>query len=127
MAPAPLGTVVRRLRRLSDLPGDAELLERFTRAHDEAAFAGLVERHGRLVWGVCRHVLGHEHDAEDAFQATFLVLALKAGSVPRRVALGAWLHGAAYRSALQLRRKAARRGAHEMQAQAMPKATPPVR
>ena len=79
---------------------DAELLERFIARHDEAAFKALVLRHGPMVWGVCRRVLRNPHDAEDAFQVTFLVLAQKAGSVRPRERVGNWLYGVDYRAAL---------------------------
>jgi RNA polymerase sigma-70 factor (ECF subfamily) len=93
--------------------GDAELLERFSRRGDAAAFELLVWRYQRLVLGVCRRVLRDAHDAEDAFQATFLILARKAGSVGRREALGAWLYRVAARAALAARTDRSRRAARE--------------
>jgi RNA polymerase sigma factor (sigma-70 family) len=78
---------------------DAVLLERYTARREEAAFAALVRRYGPLVLGVCRRVLRHEHDAEDAFQAVFCVLARKAGSIAKQSSVGAWLHAVAYRIA----------------------------
>jgi hypothetical protein len=76
---------------------DHVLLQNYLDRRDESAFASLLERHGPMVLGVCRSVLRHRHDAEDAFQATFLVLARNAGSIRSRDRLGSWLHGVAYR------------------------------
>jgi RNA polymerase sigma factor (sigma-70 family) len=99
--------------RQADKLGDEELLERFAVRHDEEAFAALLERHGPLVLRVCRRVLHERHDAEDAFQATFLVLARKARAIRNRKALGCWLYGVAYRVAARLRSTAARRAVSE--------------
>jgi RNA polymerase sigma factor (sigma-70 family) len=88
---------------------DAQLLERFLRKHDEAAFELLMRRHGPLVFGVCRRVLQHTEDAEDAFQATFLLLASKAGTISRQESVGGWLYTVAYRIALRAKRKLAQR------------------
>jgi RNA polymerase sigma factor (sigma-70 family) len=90
---------------------DSQLLEGFLNQQDEAAFQTLVQRHGPMVLGVCRRVLGHLQDAEDAFQATFLVLARKAATLQRRELLGNWLYGVAYRAALEA--KAARQRVRE--------------
>src|SRR5690349_21426934 len=95
---------------------DRQLLERYALGRDEAAFGALVRRHGPMVLGVCRRVLRDGHAAEDAFQATFLVLARRAGSLLRPEALGAWLHGVAARVALRARAQAARRRAGEREA-----------
>jgi RNA polymerase sigma factor (sigma-70 family) len=92
---------------------DRTLLERFVAQRDEAAFVALVERYGRLVHGVCRRLLRHEQDAEDAFQATFLVLLRRAASIHKREAVGSWLYGVAYRIAAKLRTSAVRRQARQ--------------
>src|SRR5262249_54717999 len=99
---------------------DAQLLTRFVTARDEASFAALVRRHGPMVLAVCRRLLGNVQDAEDAFQATFLVLARKAGSVVKRESVGSWLHGVACRTALQAASANARRRARERQVVDMP-------
>jgi RNA polymerase sigma factor (sigma-70 family) len=98
---------------------DAQLLGRFIERRDEAAFTALVERYGALVWSVCRRLLG-QHDAEDAFQATFLVLCRKAVSIRRREMLASWLHGVAHQTALQAQRSTARKRAREKQVMNLP-------
>jgi DNA-directed RNA polymerase specialized sigma24 family protein len=111
-----LDSVLRYIRKLvaagqaRELP-DRDLLECFVARHDEAAFAAIVERYGPLVLGVCWRTLRNEHHAEDAWQATFLVLARKAGSIRKRESLGCWLYGVAYRIARKLRADIRRRAA----------------
>ncbi|HZY84394.1 MAG TPA: sigma-70 family RNA polymerase sigma factor [Gemmataceae bacterium] len=100
-------------------PADGLLLGRFAATRDEAAFAALVRRHGPMVLCTCRRVLGHAQDAEDAFQATFLVLAQKAPSV-RRDTVAGWLHGVAHRVALAARSARSRRRARESQVDELP-------
>src|SRR5262245_31164696 len=95
---------------------DSELLERFVRQHEEAAFAALVQRHGPMVLSACQRVLGHSQDADDAFQVTFLVLAQKAHRLRRPGLLANWLYGVAYRTALHARQCAARRSEREREA-----------
>ena len=122
MTRATLGTLLRHLSRLADpsSPTDAtdrHLLRRYAAGRDEAAFEALVYRHASLVWGVCRRLLGDGPDAEDAFQAAFLVLVRKAGSLRAHDSLANWLHAVAYRVALKARVTATRRRIHEHQAQ----------
>jgi RNA polymerase sigma factor (sigma-70 family) len=124
MHAANVNRVVRHLRESAGpptaAPTDRQLLVGFCAGGDQAAFAKLVGRHGAMVLRVCRRVLRHEQDAEDAFQATFLVLAKKATSVRRTEALASWLHGVAHRVALRAKRDAGRRRAHEREARVMP-------
>jgi RNA polymerase sigma factor (sigma-70 family) len=101
---------------------DGELLERFARRREEAAFAALVRRHGPLVLGVCRRVLHNRHDAEDAFQATFLALARRAGAIQCRGSVGGWLHRVAYHAAVKARARALKR--LEREGHAEPRASP---
>jgi RNA polymerase sigma-70 factor (ECF subfamily) len=103
-------------------PTDGQLLERFVAQREEAAFEELVRRHGPMVLGVCRRVLHNEHDSEDAFQASFLVLVRKATSVKPPDLVGNWLYGVAYRTAVRARSLDARRRDKE---EAMPRPTAP--
>jgi RNA polymerase sigma factor (sigma-70 family) len=108
----------RRIRQLVAAPAapstsDAQLLQRFVSQRDESAFELLVWRHGPMVHGVCRRVLRDPHDADDAFQATLLVLARKAASICERDSVGGWLYRVAYRVALRARDGASRRARHE--------------
>jgi RNA polymerase sigma factor (sigma-70 family) len=120
MGAAGLRGVLEHLRLADGGLTDGQLLARFLDGRDEAAFAALVKRHGPMVLGVCRRVLGHAHDAEDAFQAAFLVLAQRAGAVLRREAVASFLYGVAYRTAQRARARRARRHATERQVQDMP-------
>jgi RNA polymerase sigma factor (sigma-70 family) len=99
---------------------DAELLQRFAAARDDAAFALLMQRHGTMVLRLCRSRLRHEQDAEDAFQATFLVLARMAGSIRNGRSLGSWLYGVAHRIAMRACKAAARRRERECRASDTP-------
>jgi RNA polymerase sigma factor (sigma-70 family) len=125
MATNQLRRVIHSLRTAS-LPHeeagrtDGQLLESYILSREETAFTALVHRHGPMVWGVCRRVLRGHQDAEDAFQATFLVLVRKATSVRPRDMLANWLYGVAQRTALKARASAARLRAREKQVPAMP-------
>ncbi len=114
MVHASTGAVLQQLRRLAlagdpSGPADAELLQKFLACRDEVAFEALVRRHGPMVLGVCRRLLADAEDAEDAFQATFLVFVQRAGSIRKPEQVGSWLYGVAYRTARKARARAARR------------------
>ena len=121
MTKAAMSNVLQVLRRAvesqqaRELP-DQDLLQGFVVRHDEAAFLALLRRHGPMVLGVCRALLADEADAEDAFQATFLVFVRKARSIRKTPALGSWLHGVAYRTARRAQTEFARRHKHERRA-----------
>jgi RNA polymerase sigma factor (sigma-70 family) len=120
MTDGPSSPLARFLCQVAD-PGwatglsDGDLLERFRAHHDDLAFAALVRRHGAAVLSVCRGVLHHAQDTEDAFQATFLVLVRRCGSIRKRQSVGSWLYGVAYRVAVRARADRARRRAVEGQ------------
>jgi RNA polymerase sigma factor (sigma-70 family) len=129
MATATLRSLVQHLNQIASPPDadrltDRELLQRFTLG-DECAFAALVRRHGPLVWGVCRRELGHEQDAEDVFQATFLVLVRRAAVLDWKTSVAGWLFETAFRLARETGRKARRRQAREQQT-ASPQSVSPV-
>jgi RNA polymerase sigma factor (sigma-70 family) len=118
MATGRLHPLLGHIRRLAALQADssatdAELLEGFVSRRDEVAFTRLLTRHGPMIWSVCRRILADVHRAEDAFQATFLVLVRKAGAIGRREHLANWLSGVAFRVALDARAQAARRQQRE--------------
>jgi RNA polymerase sigma factor (sigma-70 family) len=121
-----LNPILQTVRHLAGLEIDAgqsdrELLHAFLSGGDETAFAALVWRHGAMVLGVCRHVLRHEQDAEDAFQATFLVLARNATAIRKAESLSSWLHGTAHQLSLRAARDAMRRRAREKRASPAPR------
>jgi RNA polymerase sigma factor (sigma-70 family) len=125
MPQVPIGKLFALLRQARPAAPDEELsdgalLERFLGRRDEAAFASLLERHGPMVLGVCRRVLGDSHDAEDAFQATFLVLARKAASIQKQTSVGSWLYGVAQRISCKARSQAAARRERERRVVSMP-------
>ena len=96
------------------------MLSRLIERRDEVAWDALVRRHGPMVWGVCRRILGHTQDAEDAFQTTFIVLVRRAGSINPRNGVANWLYGVARQTAVKARATAARRGAREKQMPVLP-------
>src|SRR5262245_66329531 len=120
MAISQMSELVQHLRRVvlpRDEPErtDGQLLEDCLSRRDQTALAVLVRRHGPMVWGVCCRVLSNHHDAEDAFQATFLVLVRRAGSIVPREMVANWLYGVGHQTALQARATAARRKERERQ------------
>jgi RNA polymerase sigma factor (sigma-70 family) len=117
MTEKPLQTMLHQLRRLVTQEGtgaltDAQLLDQFVSRRDELAFEVLLWRHGTMVLDVCRRLLHHEQDAEDAFQATFLILVRKAASIGKRESVGSWLYKVAYRVACAARGLAGKRNGH---------------
>ena len=124
MASGQLTNAMRHIRRMLGAPdggdlSDRQLLERFAASRDEDAFGTLVERHGPVVFGVCRRILANPADVDDAFQATFLVLARKARLIQWHDSIGNWLYGVAYRTANKLKSKDALRRRHEQEAGTM--------
>ncbi len=129
MSSSTLSAGIRHLRGKLAVQGrheqsDEQLLQDFTGRCDDSAFAVLVHRHGPMVLNVCRRVLGHQQDAEDAFQATFLVLARNAAALRNKATLASFLHGTAFRTALKARQSAARRRKYEGQASSRMPADP---
>src|SRR6516164_5799813 len=125
MATNEMREVIHHLRRtvfLQEGAGltDGQLLEDFINRRNATALAALVQRHGPMVWGVCRRVLRNDHDAEDAFQAAFLVFVRKAGSIVPRQMVANWLYGVAHQTALNARTAASRRKGRERQVAEMP-------
>jgi RNA polymerase sigma factor (sigma-70 family) len=125
MATNRISDVIQHLRGaviLYDRAGlaDGQLLADYVSRHDDTALELLVRRHGPMVWGVCRRVLGNYHDAEDAFQTTFLVFIRKAAAIASRELLANWLYGVAHQTALKARATSAKRGIREKQVTVMP-------
>jgi RNA polymerase sigma factor (sigma-70 family) len=124
MGSRPPNSLLRYIRRLSTVENDkqapdSELLRRYALFQDEQAFATIVRRHGNMVHRVCQRVLGNAADADDAFQATFIVLMHKAGSVRWKISIANWLYGVAYRVCLESRKKERRRKRYESNAKEM--------
>src|ERR1700730_11387789 len=120
MATSKMTKVIQHLQSVTlrqDRAGwtDGQLLDCFPERRDDAAFEALVRRHGPTVWGVCRRMLANYHDAEDAFQATFLVLARKAACIMPREMLPNWLYGVAYRTARKAKTMTVKRQVREKQ------------
>jgi RNA polymerase sigma factor (sigma-70 family) len=118
MANRPAESVLQTLCKIVETQSslsDGQLLRQFATTRDEGAFAALLQRHSGLVYSVCRNILRHEHDAEDAFQGTFLVLARRAGAIRQEKAIGSWLYRVAYRVAMKARKAAERRRERENQ------------
>jgi RNA polymerase sigma factor (sigma-70 family) len=129
MAAGQLDAVLRYIQRLVRAPEmdqatDRQLLERFVARREEAAFAVLMKRHGPMVLGVCHRLLHNDHDAEDAFQATFFVLARKAGSLRWHGSVGSWLYEVAYRVARKARADNAKRQLHGKRIEIVPSTDP---
>jgi RNA polymerase sigma factor (sigma-70 family) len=125
MSARNLNCLMRHVRRTALLGlADQDLLEAFVGRQEETAFEALLKRHGPMVLAVCRRVLGNVHDAEDAFQAVFLVLVRKAASIRRREVIGSWLYGVAYRTAQKAKAMNARRRIKERKAVARPRPGP---
>src|SRR5262249_4929236 len=123
---SPLLTFIRRIGAShvhSELT-DRELVQRFSRHREESAFTALMHRHGPMVLGVCQSILQDRPEAEDAFQAPFLVLVRKPNAIGKPGSVASWLHGVAYRLATKARVEAARRRSHERQVATMPKTDP---
>jgi RNA polymerase sigma factor (sigma-70 family) len=121
----PMNKVIQHIRSIALLQAagertDGQLLESFVRRREEAALEALVRRHSPMVWGVCGRILHNHHDAEDAFQATFLVLVRKAASVKPRQMVGNWLYGVAHQTALKARATRAKRQTREREMAAVP-------
>src|ERR1700682_4553498 len=124
MATTQMSLFVQHLRKTVLQNGfgitDGQLLDSFVRNKDDEALAALVRRHGPMVWGVCCRLLRSHQDAEDAFQATFLVLVQKAATLPDTEMVGNWLYGVARQTAVRMRALAAKRGVRERQVVNMP-------
>ena len=123
MGKAAANPILRVIRQAVEDPAvreasDRDLLQRFSERREATAFHALLRRHGPMVFDVCRGVLGNEANAEDAFQATFLILARKAASIRKAASVGSWLHSVAYRTALQARAQEATRKKSEAHAPA---------